>query len=251
MVFTAKPDEQKDFGSQPTTTISQRIPENLKETIKPIIDEYVRNFREDNIQKIKSVKDNIKETISIYQDVYDYIEKEESITNSKYMEIFNNHNIDLINDLIAEFPIERKTPIKTLTEEKREKREEELKKKKEREKLRFKTGWKGFGVKYTDYLILEELDEHYNGYNEKKNRALRLWRACYQFYGEEANKRETSYKAPPRYRKPVKRSKELAKLWKHWDKEDKRKKEKKEGITLKTGTYTKEELLRRFEDQKQ
>lgn len=33
--------------------------------------------------------------------------------------------------------------------------------------------------------------------------------------------------------------------------EDKIKKEKKEGITLKTGTYTKEELLKLFEEQKQ
>ncbi len=127
MTFKSKAEERK-FGVRETRVVSKRIPANKYESIKTALDEFADSFSEDNIKRIKTVQDGIKEMISLNQDVHDYIKKERSITESKYLEILDNHNIDLINDVIAEFPIERKPPIKTLTEEKREEalREKEL-----------------------------------------------------------------------------------------------------------------------------
>ncbi|KKN59642.1 hypothetical protein LCGC14_0540390 [marine sediment metagenome] len=128
MTFKSKPEERK-FGTRETRVVSIRVPVEEYESIKTAIYEFVNSHGEDNVKRIRIVEDGIKEIISERLDIIDYIKKERSITDSKYLEILDNHNIDLINDVIAEFPIERKIPIKTLTEEKRE--EERRKRKRE------------------------------------------------------------------------------------------------------------------------
>lgn len=132
MTLTEKRPEDKIFGKNMTKVLSIRIPEDQYESILAVVKEYVNNFREDNVKKIETIKDNIKEIISMYLDVKDYIWKQKSITSDKYYSILFNHNKDLIDDLIDNYPIERKKPVKTVKEENREKeeklRKEELKK---------------------------------------------------------------------------------------------------------------------------
>lgn len=143
MVFVKDPNSKNKFGAQPISTVTFRLPAIHKETIHAVIKEYVDNFSEDNVQKIKTVEDDIKQIISVYLDIKDYIEKEGSITESKYRDILYDHVKEeikeklylspsqrirrefyliksLFNDLISKFPIVRKPPIRTLTEEKRE-----------------------------------------------------------------------------------------------------------------------------------
>ncbi len=173
---------EKKFGEN-SKILSIRIPESEFESIKTTIKEYIDNFRENNLKKIETIQDGLKEFISFMLDIKDYIGKEERIYKFKYLEILSNHNSDLIEDLIAKFPIERKPSIKTLTEEKREEeiRKEELRKKEEevREKSRYKTGFEGFGLNYYDYLHIKKLKD-----KRMKKRAKKLWKAYYNFYGE-------------------------------------------------------------------
>lgn len=129
MPFIAKPDGEKKFGEN-TRVLSIRIPESQFETIREIVYDFINNFREDNPKKIETIQDSIEEIISMYLDVKEYVWKEKNITQNKYYSILFNHNEDLIVDLIDKFPIERKTPVKTLTEEKIEekmRKEERLK----------------------------------------------------------------------------------------------------------------------------
>lgn len=120
---------EKRFGEK-SKVFSIRVPESQFETIKEIVYDFINNFREDNPKKIETIQDSIEEIVSMYLDVKDYVWKEKNITKNKYYSILFNHNEDLIVDLIDKFPIERKTPVKTLTEEKIEKKlrkEERLK----------------------------------------------------------------------------------------------------------------------------
>ncbi|GAJ05090.1 unnamed protein product [marine sediment metagenome] len=116
MPFTTKPDGEKKFGEN-TRVLSIRIPESQFEYIKTNINDFVDNYTENNPQKIETIQDGIEEIVSMYLDIKDYVKKEKSITLSKYYSILFNHNKDLIVDLIDKFPIERKTSVKTLTEE--------------------------------------------------------------------------------------------------------------------------------------
>ena len=132
MTFTVKKPEDKVFGKNVTKVLSFRVPENQFETIKIVVNDYIVSYNDDNVKKINTVQDNIKEIISIFLDMRDYIKKEWNIPLEKYHSILFHHNEDLIKNLIDIYPVKRKTPIKTLTEEKKEK-EEKLKKKNERE----------------------------------------------------------------------------------------------------------------------
>ncbi len=125
MTFTKEKPENKNFGKRDIRVASIRVPADQYEVILAVMKDYVSNFKEDNVKKIETIKDSIEEIISMHLDVKDYVRKEKSITSDKYYSILFNHNENLIDDLIDNFSIERKKPVKTLTEENREK---ELKK---------------------------------------------------------------------------------------------------------------------------
>lgn len=122
MTFVKLLPSAKKFGARETRTISVVVPIDEYETIKATIKEFVDNFSEDNIKKIYSVQEGMKETISFLLDIVDYIESERSITEDKYQEILRNHNLKLLNEMYDKFPIERKKPVKSLIEEKIEKK---------------------------------------------------------------------------------------------------------------------------------
>lgn len=139
----------KKFNEK-SKVLGVRVPESQYETIKVIVNDFVDNFREDNPQGIKTIQDNVKEVLSIYLDIQDYINKELRIPKSKYLEILGNHNMDLVNNLLAKFPIERKQAVKTLSEESRER---ELKKKKQEEEKMKKLGRTSIFDNYPIYDI--------------------------------------------------------------------------------------------------
>lgn len=127
---------EKKFGEK-SKVFSIRVPESQFETIKEIVYDFIDCYNKDNLQTIKTTQNGIEEIISVYLDVYDRLKyrtdketisigrrtgfpKDKTLSTSEYYAILKNHNLNLIDDLIAKFPIERKTPTKTLTEEKKE-----------------------------------------------------------------------------------------------------------------------------------
>lgn len=130
MTFTKEKPENKIFGKNATRVLSFRVPENQFETIKTIVKGYIDSYSENDHKKIKTIHDGIKEIISIYLDVDDCLKyrtneeiiliarktgvpKEKTLSISKYYAILKRHNLDLIDDLITKFPIERKPKQET------------------------------------------------------------------------------------------------------------------------------------------
>ena len=142
MTFDKKKQEEKVFGNRKTRTIGFRVPEEDYKVIKKTIKEYMSNFKEKNIKKIRTIKDDFEIILSLYLDIKDYIWKDRYITLSKYLNIIRVNDDDLIEEIIKKHSsIKRKLPIKTLKEEKKEKEEkEELERQKKREKQEKQTG---------------------------------------------------------------------------------------------------------------
>lgn len=121
---------EKRFGEK-SRVFSIRVPKSQFETIKEIVYKFINNYREDNPKKIETMQDGIEEIISVHLDIYDCLKyrttkeimefvkrktgvpKEKTLSTSEYYTILKRHDLNLIDDLIAKFPIERKTKQKT------------------------------------------------------------------------------------------------------------------------------------------
>jgi len=116
---------EKKFKEK-SKVFSIRVPESQFEPIKEIVYDFIDNYSNDNLQTIKTTQDGIEELLSVYLDVHDClrdytyqeemrslmltkrIPKERTLSASKYKAILKRHDLDLIDDLIVKFPIERK-----------------------------------------------------------------------------------------------------------------------------------------------
>jgi len=116
---------EKKFKEK-SKVFSIRVPESQFEPIKEIVYEFIDNYSKENLLTIKTTQDGIEELLSVYLDVHDCLKhytdketmqilmirgdypKEKTLSTSKYYAILERHDLDLIDDLIVKFPIERK-----------------------------------------------------------------------------------------------------------------------------------------------